>query len=251
MDTVSPRNPFLTVRRRLHELSVAAKIIEAAVDEGRSVLTEVESKNLLSSYGIPVPPSVLVTGPQEADEASDQIGFPLAVKIVSPDILHKTEVGGVIVDVSTREDLREAYSTVVMRVKREKPNAEIRGVLVEKMARPGVEVAVGCSTDPQFGHVVMFGLGGIYVELLQDVTFRIVPLTPIDAQEMFDEIGGKAVLDGFRGMKPRDKNALAEILMSVSRLLEEGPRIDQLDLNPIVSYSRGALVVDAKTVLRR
>jgi acyl-CoA synthetase (NDP forming) len=181
--------------------------------------------------------------------AARQIGLPVVLKIVSPDISHKSDVGGVKLNLGSEEEVAAAFDEIVAAARRAQPEATVLGVSVQKMARPGVEVIMGMTKDPQFGPVLMFGLGGVFVEVLKDVSFRIVPLEPRDARQMIRDIQGFPVLEGFRGQEPADLAALEEMLMRLSAFVEKHPEIQELDLNPIFAYKDGALAVDARIVL--
>ena len=224
-------------------------IIDKAKSEGRSILTEVESKQILGEAGIPIAHAQLAATREEAVAAARKIGLPVVLKIVSPDISHKSDVGGVKLNLGSEEEVAAAFDEIVAAARRAQPQAAILGVSVQKMARPGVEVIMGMTTDPQFGPVLMFGLGGVFVEVLKDVAFRIVPLEPRDARQMIRDIRGFPVLEGFRGQDPADLAALENMLMSLSAFVEGHPDIQELDLNPIFAYKDGALAVDARIVL--
>ena len=227
----------------------AQSIIEEAKRISRTLLTEIESKALLSEAGIPVIETKLATSRKEAVVMSKKLGFPVALKIVSPDITHKSDVGGVKLGLKTSKQVEVAYDEIISAAKQKYPKAIIDGVSVQKMARSGTEVIVGMTKDAQFGPVLMFGLGGILVELLKDVSFRIVPLEKEDAQGMIREIKGYPLLKGYRGSEPVDIAILEEILLKVSRLVDENPEIKELDLNPIFAYNNGAATVDARVIL--
>jgi acyl-CoA synthetase (NDP forming) len=226
-----------------------ASIIDKAKAEGRTVLSEVESKQILEEAGVSTARARLATTREAAQAQAREMGFPVALKIISPEISHKSDVGGVKLDLKTPEEVAAAYDEIVASVKQAAPDAAIEGVSVQQMARPGVEVIVGISQDPQFGPVLMFGLGGIFVEVLKDVAFRIVPITPRDARQMVREIKGYAVLEGVRGQEPADVAALEQLLLRVSEFAEQHPEVAELDLNPIFAYNDGALAVDARVVL--
>jgi acyl-CoA synthetase (NDP forming) len=225
------------------------EIIDRAKSEGRTILTEVESKQILGEAGIPIAGAQLAATREEAVAAARQIGLPVVLKIVSPDISHKSDVGGVKLDLGSEEEVAAAFDEIVAAARRAEPGATVLGVSVQKMAQPGVEVIMGMTKDPQFGPVLMFGLGGVFVEVLKDVSFRIVPLEPRDARQMIRDIQGFPVLEGFRGQEPADLAALEEMLMRLSAFVEEHAEIQELDLNPIFAYKDGALAVDARIVL--
>ena len=225
------------------------EVIEEAKKQGRSVLTEIESKRILDEAGIPVAKTQLAETADEAAKIAGDVGFPVVLKIVSPDVTHKSDVGGVKVGLEDEAAVRAAYAEIVSAVKERQPKARIEGVAVQHMAPPGTEVIVGMSKDPQFGPVLMFGLGGIFVEVLKDVAFRIVPLEERDAREMIDEIKGRAVLDGVRGGEPADIGALAGLLLKLSAFAEANPQVEELDLNPVFAYKDGCIAVDARIVV--
>ncbi|MCC6017744.1 MAG: acetate--CoA ligase family protein [Candidatus Verstraetearchaeota archaeon] len=227
----------------------AAKIIENALREGRKYLMEHEAKSICQQYGMSVTRFKVAKDLNEALKYAEEIGYPVVFKIVSPDIIHKSDVGGVIVNIKNEEEAKNAYKKIMENVAKNKPNAKIIGILVQEMAPAGLEVIVGAIKDPQFGHTIMFGLGGIFVEILKDVTFRIAPLTMEDAMEMIREIKGYPLLKGYRGQPPADENAIIDTIMKTSKLLTDLPQISQLDLNPIFVYEKGAKIVDARIIL--
>jgi len=219
--------------------------------EGRYVLMEPEAKRLCIEYGIPVPRFELARSVEEAVEHAERIGYPVVLKVVSPQVVHKTDVGGVFLNVSNREEVREAYRKVVENTLNRIPSAEIVGVLVEEQVKEGVEVIVGAFRDRQFGPTVMFGLGGVFVEVLDDVSFRVAPVSEADAEEMIREIRGYRILRGYRGRPPADLEAVKEIILKVSRMVTELREIGEVDLNPIHVYEEGAVAVDVKIILEK
>jgi acyl-CoA synthetase (NDP forming) len=223
--------------------------IAAARADGRTLLTEVESKQLLHDAGIRVTQARLVTSADEAVAAAEEIGYPAVLKVVSGDIAHKSDVGGVELGLSNGDDVRAAYERIMAAVKAAAPKANVDGVSVQQMADPGTEVIIGTTTDPQFGPVLAFGLGGIMVEVLKDVAFRIVPLEPRDAKQIVREIKGYPVLEGVRGQAGADVDALESMILQVSSFAEEHPEVAELDLNPVLAYPDGAIAVDARVVL--
>jgi acyl-CoA synthetase (NDP forming) len=224
-------------------------ILEKARREGRTFLTEIESKELLKEVGIDTTEIKLAASKKEAIAISREFGFPTVLKIASPDIIHKSDVGGVKIDLGNATQVGKAYREIMTSVKQKYPQARIDGISVQKMARPGVEVIIGMSKDPQFGPVIMFGLGGIFVEILKDVSFRIVPLARRDAREMIKEIKGYPVLKGYRGQEPANIPMLEEMLLTVSSFVEQNPEMKELDINPIFAYRDSALAIDARVVL--
>jgi len=230
-------------------MNQTTKIINQAKQEGRKALLETESKTICAEYGITVNKFNLATNEKEAVEQAEKIGYPIVLKIVSPDILHKSDAGGVKVNLKTAADVEAAYKTILENAKKYKADAKIVGVIVQEMAPQGTEVIVGAVKDPQFGQTVMFGLGGIFVELLKDVTFRVAPLAITDAKEMITQLKAFPLLNGYRGSKPADIEALAEILYNVSKLILDYPEISELDLNPVMAYPQGTKTVDARIIL--
>jgi acyl-CoA synthetase (NDP forming) len=226
-----------------------AAIIDRARTQGRKILTEVESKQLLEEAGIPIVRARLATTSDAAVQAARDIGFPVVLKVVSPQITHKSDVGGVKLDLKSAEEVADAFDEIMAAARGAAPDATIDGVSVQQMARPGIEVIVGVSTDPQFGPVIMFGLGGILVEVLKDVSFRIIPIASRDARQMIHEIKGFPLLEGYRGQDPADLAALESLLLRVSAFVEQQPEVSELDLNPVFAYKDGALAVDARIVL--
>jgi len=226
-------------------------IFEQANNEGRSILTEFESKRILKQVGIPVVETKLAKTQKEASLLSQKMGFPVVLKIASPDVIHKSDSGGVKLSITSVAEVKKAYDEILKKVGKQYPRAVIHGVSVQKMVRPGTEVIVGVSKDPQFGPVIMFGLGGIFVELLKDVSFRVIPVERRDVQEMIKEIKGYPLLEGYRGKEPANIPALVEIILKLSRWIEENPKIKELELNPLFAYRDKALAVDARIVLEK
>lgn len=225
------------------------EIVSAARKEGRTYLTELESKQIMKQAGINTTEIRLGRTKEEAISLAREIGFPVALKIVSPDVLHKTDAGGVKLNLNNEEEVAESFDSIISSTKEHQPQANIQGVAVQNMARPGTEVIIGMSKDPQFGPVLMFGLGGILVEVLKDVSFRIVPLTKRDAREMIREIKGYPILEGYRGQEPANIAVLEDMLLEVSNFVEQRPEIKEIDINPIFAYSDGAVAVDARVIL--
>lgn len=223
---------------------------QSKVADMPKVLTEVESKQMLKAAGIPVVETRFASNMKEAVAISKELGFPVALKVMSAEVVHKSDAGGVKLGLQNISQVEKGYAAMMKSVKAAVPNAKIDGVSVQKMARPGVEVIVGMSKDPQFGPVLMFGLGGILVELLKDVAFRIVPVTKFDASEMIREIKGFPMLTGFRGLEPCDLKALENLIVNVSSFVEGHPEVKELDLNPVFAYKDGVVAVDARVVLQ-
>lgn len=225
------------------------EIFEVAKNEKRNFLYEHEAKHLFALYDMPIPKIHVATTEEEAVETANKFGYPIVLKIVSPQILHKSDAGGVIVGVKDEQGIREGFNSIIKNAKSYKANADITGILVQKMAPNGTEIIIGSITDPTFGPTLMFGLGGIFVEILKDVSFRVAPITKQDAVEMIEEIKAVKILDGARGMPPCHKPTLAEILYKTSKMLMECPEIKELDMNPILAYPDGASIVDARIIM--
>jgi acyl-CoA synthetase (NDP forming) len=225
------------------------EILKQARKENRTQLTEIESKQLIKEAGIPVVGAKLAQTKTEAISLSKKMGFPVVLKIVSPDVIHKSDSGGVELGLASVAQVGKAYSKILSAIKKHYPKAKIQGVSVQKMARPGVEVIIGMTKDAQFGPVLMFGLGGILVEVLKDVAFRIVPLTKRDAHEMIKDIKGYPVLEGYRGQEPADVAFLEDLILKVSDFVDKNPEIKEIDLNPVFAYKDGAVAVDARVIL--
>ncbi len=229
------------------------QMLERVRAEGRLSIGDAEAREILKAYGMRTPRAEVAETPERAIEIANQIGYPVALKIASPDILHKTDVGGVKLGLQSAEDVRDAFELIFYRAQRYVPEARLWGCLVQEMAPSGgLEVLVGMNRDPQFGPLVTFGLGGIYVEALKDVTFRLVPFSPQEAEEMIGEIRAHALLDGVRGRPAMDKAALVEVLLRVGQLVQDFPEIVELDINPLMVYPRGqgTLALDMRLVLR-
>lgn len=217
--------------------------------ETAGVLTEIESKELVKQAGIAVNETFLAASAAEAASFARRLGFPVVLKIASLGIVHKSDAGGVRLGLNNLREVAAAYREIMAAVRSKCPSAAIQGVSVQKMAPPGLEVIIGMYRDAQFGPVVMFGLGGIMVEVLKDVSLRVVPLYRRDAAEMVREIKGYPLLCGYRGQEPVDIRSLEDMLLGVSRFIMKHPGIRELDLNPVLAYCDGALAVDARVVL--
>lgn len=204
-----------------------------------------ETKNLLSKHKIPFCESYLAASQKEALSFAEKIGLPVVVKVVSPDILHKTDVGGIKTDIKNQKELADSFSEILQNTKKKKPKAAIEGVLVQEQVQ-GKEVAIGMKRDPAFGPILMFGLGGIFVEVLEDVVFRVMPVDEKEALKMVKEIKGYKILKGFRGEKPVNIKAIAEIIVNVSNLASKEDKIQEIDLNPVIVNEKKALVVDPR-----
>jgi len=224
-------------------------IIKQARNEGRSILTEIESKELLGQSGINVNDTRLAASLSEAVSIAGQLGFPVVLKIASPDIVHKTDSGGIRLGLETPEQVEQAYNDIIKNAGKKNPGARVNGVSVQQMAAPGVEVIIGMSKDPQFGPVLMFGLGGVWVEILEDVSLRVIPVTRRDVREMIKEIKGYKMLTGYRGQPPVDETKLEDMLLAVADFVTQYPMVKELDLNPVIAYSDSAIAVDARVLL--
>jgi len=226
-------------------------IFDQVKKEGRALLTEYESKRILKQAGISVVETKLAKTQKEAVSFGQKIGFPVVLKITSPDVIHKSDSEGVKLSINSAAEVKKAYNEILKKIRKQYPDAIIHGVSVQKMVRPGTEVIVGTSKDPQFGPVIMFGLGGIFVELLKDVSFRVIPVERKDAQEMIKEIKGFPLLQGYRGKEPADISALVDMILKISKFIEENPQIKELELNPIFAYRNRAIAVDARIFLEK
>ena len=224
------------------------QIIQKAKKEKRSLL-ETEAKELLKEYGIPVPNFKLIKSENEIIGLAKEINFPIVMKIVSPDIIHKTDAGGVKVGIKDEKEAELAYQKIISKVKKYNKEAQIFGVITYSMISKATEIIIGMIKDPHFGPVVMFGLGGIFVEVLKDISFRILPIEERDAEEMIAEIKGYKILKGIRGELPKNIKAIKDLLMKISQLTTENPEINEIDLNPIFVFEKGLQVVDARMIL--
>ncbi|MEM0489675.1 MAG: acetate--CoA ligase [Ignisphaera sp.] len=229
----------------------ALSIIESVKNQNRKVLLESEAKEVVKCYGIPVAPTMLATSEDEAVEIAKNMGYPVVLKIASPDIIHKSDVGGVIMNVRSDNDVREAFRSIISNVRRFSPQSSIYGVVVQKMVPKGREVIIGSTKDPVFGHIVMFGLGGIYAELFKDVSFRLAPLSLYEAKEMVMETKAYNLLKGFRGEPTADIASVINILLRVGKLVTDVPDIVEMDINPLFVYEEGAgsMAIDVKMVI--
>ena len=230
-------------------MTKTSEIISQVRREGRKALLETEAKTICMEYAIPVTTFKLAKTEREAATLAEQIGFPVVLKIVSPEIIHKSDAGGVMVNLKDAIEAQDAYRKILENAKKYNSEARIKGVLVQEMAPQSTEVIVGAIKDPQFGQTLMFGLGGIFVELLKDVTFRIAPITRQDAEEMITEVKAYPLLKGYRNTPPADINAIAAVLLNTSKLIMDYPEIKELDLNPVMAYEKGAKTVDARIIL--
>ncbi len=231
----------------------ALKIIEDVLAQGRKSLVEFEAKEILKAYGLPVPNEKLAKTLEEALRYAEEIGYPVVLKLMSPQILHKSDAKVVLLNIKNPEELKEKWEEIHENARKYRPDAEILGVLVAPMLKVGREIIIGVTEDPQFGHALMFGLGGIFVEVLKDVTFRIIPVEEKDAWKMLREIKGYPILAGARGEPPADMKAIVDLMLKVSKLIDDlRDYIKEMDLNPVFVYpeGEGAVIVDARIILK-
>jgi acetyltransferase len=229
----------------------AATALLTAQKAGRLRLNEMEARQVIAAYGLPLPKSQLALSVEHAVQLAKEIGYPLVMKIISPDILHKSDIGGVKVGIKNEKEVRMAYEEIINRAYRYMADADIWGVAVQEMVQVGKEIILGVTKDPTFGHMLMFGLGGIYVEVLKDVVFRIAPLSRAGAEEMVREIRSFPLLAGARGEKPSDLKAIADCILRISQMVTDFPQIVELDINPLFAYEegQGTMAVDARIVI--
>jgi len=222
------------------------EVIKDKIESNQTVLTEFESKQLLQEIGISVPVQKLTSSKEETISAAEKIGFPIVMKLMAEDVVHKSDTGAVKLNLKTKEDVDKAYDDLMSI-----PSQDEKKISVQKMAdEPITELIIGMTTDPQFGPALMFGIGGILVELLEDVSFRIAPVTEYDCSEMIREIKGFPILDGYRGKPKADINAIIDTLMKISDLVIKHEEIFEMDLNPIFIYEKGLICVDARIILK-
>jgi len=224
--------------------------IEKFERDGRKFLPEPISEQILASYNIPIPPAHLAKDVEEAVKFAKEIGFPIVLKVISPQIIHKSDAGGVIANINEEAKVREAFSKILENVKKCNPKAEIEGIYVQKMVPSAREVIIGTVKDKQFGQVIMFGLGGIFVEVFKDVVFRVAPIDKQEAREMINEIKGLPILKGVRGEEPINFDSLSEAIANVSQLAIDFPQIEQLDANPVCVYPEKLYAIDARIILK-
>ncbi len=229
----------------------AHSVIQNALRQGRFELLEPEAREFVRAFGITTPGYRVATSAADAVQAAASIGFPVVLKIVSPNISHKTDVGGVKIGIHNNKGVKAAYDEIIKNVQKNRPDAMIRGVIVSEMALPAPEVIIGGLRDPQFGPAVMFGLGGVFVEIFKDISFRIAPLEEYEALEMIGEVKGSAILKGFRNSEPLDISALVQTILKVSDMMISLSEIKEVDLNPVLVYPKGIKAVDARIILNR
>jgi acetyltransferase len=231
------------------ETDKARSLLEAVKREGRKNLLETEARELLTLYGVTLPRAELAKIPDEAVAAAAAVGFPVALKIVSPEILHKSEAGGILLNLADEAAVREGFAKVIANAARVSDPGKVLGVLVAPMAQKGQECIVGMIRNPQFGAVLMFGLGGIFVEALKDVSFRVAPLSDLDLEEMIHGIKGYPLLAGVRGQQPKDTGILKDLMRRIAQMAADHPEIQEVDINPIIVHERGASIVDARIII--
>src|ERR1700754_4984183 len=222
------------------------KVLDAVKADKRTSLTAPEGKLVCDAYGIPVPQEGVAKSAEEASKLATAMGFPVVMKIVSPDILHKTEAGGVVVGVKNAAEAEKNYATILANAKKYKSDAKIEGIQIQQMLLGGQEVIVGAVTDGSFGKLVAFGLGGVLVEGLKDITFRLAPATKDDALSMLDGIQAHEMLKGVRGGEAVNRDALAKLIVGVSELVSDFPEISEMDLNPVFATKEGAVAADVR-----
>jgi acetyltransferase len=234
-----------------YNFEAAAETVAGILRNGVYQVGEEEAMQILTYYGFRFPQRALAQTSKDAGRLAAKIGFPVVMKISSPDILHKTDVGGVRVNVKTAEEAEDAFIEITTNARRIMREAFIKGVMIYEMVKGGREVILGVTYDRTFGHMIMFGLGGIYVEVLKDVSFRIVPVARRDAVAMIDEIKTSGLLRGTRGERPADIDAIAGYIVNLSSLIADFPEIQELDINPLVVMEKGALALDARIIFKQ
>lgn len=223
------------------------EVLKKKIENGQNVLTEFESKELLKEIGIPIPAQNLTKTKDETLAAAEKIGFPVVMKLMAEDVVHKSDTGAVKLNIKNKEEVGNAYDEL-MKI----PSQSEKQISVQKMAdEPITELIIGMTTDAQFGPALMFGIGGILVELLEDVSFRIAPITEYDAKEMIHEIKGFPILDGYRGKPKADIDAIVDALLKISDLVVKNEEIYEMDLNPVFIYGKGLICVDARIILKK
>ncbi|MBA7699283.1 hypothetical protein ES703_107974 [subsurface metagenome] len=241
------------VRRVAADRDTASVVIgKKLAGRDRYYMSEKEANEILQCYGFPVLKSVLLKDSSEVDEAAEEFVFPVAMKISSPDIVHKFDAGGVRLKIKTKEEARKVFEEIIASVKKFKPSAKIDGVIMERMARGGVEVILGAVRDPRFGPLCMFGLGGTFVGAIKDVTFRLAPMWEISSEIMIRSIKAYSILKGVRGAPPCDIDSIKDCLLRLSQMVSEHPEIAELDINPLIVYpeGEGCVVADSRILLK-
>jgi acetyl-CoA synthetase (ADP-forming) len=233
----------------MNEMKECEKIIEEALKEKRAALQIDEAQRICALHQIPTPKYHVAKSVDEAVEKASEIGYPITLKIISPQIIHKSDVGGVILNVENEMELRTQYEKLTTDIRNKDPSAMIAGVMIEEMIPPSIEVVVGGIVDNQFGPAVMFGVGGIFTEVYDDVVFRVAPIDRIDALNMIRGLRGSKILEGTRGEPPADINSIVDVLTRVSDLILEHRSISQLDLNPVIVFPKGVYAVDSRMII--
>lgn len=226
-------------------------IIRSALNEERFSLLENEAKQICNLHHIPTPKSYITKTPEEAVERANEIGFPVVLKIVSPHILHKSDIGGVALDIKDKKQLVKTFKKLITKINRKKASVKVIGFLLEKMMPPSTELIIGGIRDDQFGPSVMLGMGGIFTEIYEDVTFRVAPISKMNALRMIHELKGSRILKGIRGKPPADLKSIVNLLINVSELIWSHDTINQLDLNPVIVYQNDVCAVDARIILKQ
>ena len=244
--------PPLAVEPLKADNAAIRRVFDRVRAEGRVTIGDSEAREVLEAFGISLPKAVLAATPDEAIAAAESIGYPVVMKIASPDILHKTDIGGVKLNITSAGDVRDAFDLLTFRAQRFMPDATLWGCQVQQMVKGGREIIIGVNRDPQFGPLLMFGLGGIYVEAFKDVTFRVAPIDRREATEMLSEIRSYNLLRGVRGEKPADMDALANTLLQMSQLVTDFPEVVELDINPLMVFEagRGVMAIDMRLALK-
>jgi acetyl-CoA synthetase (ADP-forming) len=225
------------------------QIFEEIRRKRRNNLTELETREILTHYGIPIVGGQVIKTIEEAKVFVEKTGYPVVLKVLSPQIIHKTEVGGVILNIKNEKELFEAYHQIIKNIQKNAPKAGIEGFFIQEMLSSDREVIVGGKYDHTFGQTIAFGLGGVFVEVFEDISFRVIPISQEDAIDMIKEIKAFKILKGYRGQKPVDFKALVDILLKTSKMLEENPEIKELDINPIFALPNRAVAVDARIII--
>jgi 4-hydroxybutyryl-CoA synthetase (ADP-forming) len=240
--------PEGTITKFKVDKEAVRKVFSDVKKQGRTNLLEEEGQEVLKAYGVPLPQSILAKTSDEAVKAAKKIGFPVVMKIASPQIIHKSDAGGVKVGIANEKDAEAAFDMITKNAKKYDSKAQIKGVLVQEMVKGGKELIIGSKLEPGFGPVVMLGMGGIYVEVLKDVTFRLAPITDRESEDMIESIKTKKLLEGVRGEKPADKKNLAELIQKLSALVTDFPEIKELDMNPVLvmEQGKGCKVLDVR-----
>ncbi len=243
--------PRTEIRHFDVDVGKAREIISNAKRAGLTNIPQDDALRILSTYGLPVIKTETASSKAEALEAAKRIGYPVAMKIVSPDVVHKIDVGGVKLDLSSDQDVSEAFDEILKNVNARVPDARIEGVILQEYVTGGTETIIGIHRDPKFGPLLMFGLGGIYVEAYRDVSFRLAPIRELSADNMINQIRGSKILQGFRGQPPADTKSIAECIERLSQLSIELPDIAELDVNPLVAFANGCRALDARIIVAK